>query len=134
VVATKDQGIICLTSQSTSLNQGFTWKETVLPLPELTGTGKAVQVGELNRNSELQMIVSCENAKGKHGLFGWQLKLHATGTPVVDSPFTISGIKKGIKYDRLELIDLDQDGDLDVLTCEERDNLGVIWYENPNEK
>jgi hypothetical protein len=23
------------------------------------------------------------------------------------------------------------DGDLDVLTCEERANLGVIWYENP---
>ena len=22
-------------------------------------------------------------------------------------------------------------GDLDVITCEERDNLGVVWYENP---
>lgn len=28
-------------------------------------------------------------------------------------------------------IDLDGDGDLDVMTCEERRNLGVIWYENP---
>ena len=28
-------------------------------------------------------------------------------------------------------VDMDGDGDLDVLTCEERDNLGVIWYENP---
>lgn len=27
--------------------------------------------------------------------------------------------------------DLDGDGDLDIVTCEERDNLGVIWYENP---
>ena len=42
----------------------------------------------------------------------------------------ISG-RKGVKFDRLELVDLDADGDLDVLTCEERDNLGVIWYENP---
>ena len=36
--------------------------------------------------------------------------------------------------DRIELLDLDGDGDLDVLTCEERQNkngLGVIWYENP---
>ena len=33
------------------------------------------------------------------------------------------------KFDRLELLDLDEDGDLDVLTCEKRDNLGVIWYE-----
>ena len=37
----------------------------------------------------------------------------------------------GVKYDRVELLDLDDDGDLDVLTCEEADNLGVIWYENP---
>ena len=30
-----------------------------------------------------------------------------------------------------ELIDLDDDGDLDVLTCEERRINAVIWYENP---
>ncbi len=28
--------------------------------------------------------------------------------------------------------DLDGDGAVDVITCEERDNLGVIWYENPS--
>ena len=37
-----------------------------------------------------------------------------------------------VKPDRIEVLDLDQDGDLDVLTCEERRNLGVIWYENPS--
>ena len=42
----------------------------------------------------------------------------------------ISG-PKGTKYDLVELIDLDGDGDLDVLTCEEVENLGVFWYENP---
>ena len=42
----------------------------------------------------------------------------------------ISG-PQGIKYDLLELIDLDEDGDLDVMTCEERERLGVVWYENP---
>jgi hypothetical protein len=46
-------------------------------------------------------------------------------------PHEISGRKEGIKFDRIELLDLDADGDLDVITCEERDNLGVIWYENP---
>ena len=30
------------------------------------------------------------------------------------------------------MLDLDADGDRDVVTCEERDNLGVIWYENPS--
>ncbi|HEO70039.1 MAG TPA: hypothetical protein ENN80_02175, partial [Candidatus Hydrogenedentes bacterium] len=43
---------------------------------------------------------------------------------------TISGIE-GVKYDMVKLLDLDGDGDLDVLTCEEQANLGVIWYENP---
>ena len=27
--------------------------------------------------------------------------------------------------------DVDGDGDLDILCCEERDQLGVFWYENP---
>ena len=42
----------------------------------------------------------------------------------------------GSKYDRLELLDLDGDSDLDALTTEENygegsAGLGVIWYENP---
>lgn len=37
----------------------------------------------------------------------------------------------GLKYDRFEMIDLDGDGDLDLMSCEERDQLGVFWYENP---
>ena len=43
----------------------------------------------------------------------------------------ISG-SEGVKYDRIELIDLDGDGDLDVVTCEEIEKLGVLWYENPD--
>ena len=41
------------------------------------------------------------------------------------------GQPHGGKFDRIELVDLDNDGDQDVLTCEERENLGVVWYENP---
>lgn len=39
----------------------------------------------------------------------------------------------GSKFDRIELLDMDGDGDLDVMTCEEREGgrgLGVFWYEN----
>ncbi len=34
-------------------------------------------------------------------------------------------------FDRREMLQLDGDGDLDLMTCEERDQLGVIWHENP---
>lgn len=38
------------------------------------------------------------------------------------------------KFDLIQLIDLDGDGDLDLMTCEERQLLGVVWYENPGFK
>ena len=41
------------------------------------------------------------------------------------------GGSEGSKFDLMEAIDLDADGDLDLLTCEEVSNLGVVWYENP---
>lgn len=50
-------------------------------------------------------------------------------------PFsTISGVHNA-KYDRVRLLDIDGDEDLDVLICEENygeesKGLGVIWYEN----
>lgn len=44
---------------------------------------------------------------------------------------------EGIKFDRIELVNLDFDGDLDVLTCEEphvvgeeRVDLGAIWSDS----
>lgn len=46
----------------------------------------------------------------------------------------VSGKEIGEKFDRIELLDLDGDGDPDLLTCEERENLGVIWYENPSRR
>ena len=32
---------------------------------------------------------------------------------------------------RMEMLDMEGDGDLDLMTCEERGQLGVIWHENP---
>jgi hypothetical protein len=36
-----------------------------------------------------------------------------------------------MKLDDIQLLDLDADGDLDVLTTEERTGWGVVWFENP---
>jgi len=68
------------------------------------------------------LVVTCENAHGeKAGVF--------IGGPAVFWQ-SISG-PEGIKFDRIELLDLDGDGDLDIITCEETAGLGVVWYENP---
>ena len=48
-----------------------------------------------------------------------------------NGPWEVIDPTSAVKLDRIECIDLDGDGDLDVMTCEERKNLGVIWFENP---
>lgn len=107
----------------------ITWDErTVIPMPPNTGTGKAVAIGDLDGDGRDDLAVTCENAKGKVGVF-W-LKRQELGEETTWEFHDISGVE-GTKFDRIELIDLDGDGDLDLLTCEEREGLGVIWYENP---
>ena len=115
--------------------RGRSWKEHVISYPEQTGTAKAVVVADINGDSRKDIVFSCEGANApksglmwlsyRKGVFDGQWQAH-----------DISGLK-GIKYDRMELLDVDRDGDLDILTCEERENgkgLGLFWYENPHER
>jgi hypothetical protein len=51
--------------------------------------------------------------------------------------FDVTG-PEGVNFDRNLLLDVDGDGDLDIVNTEEHDNaagvqggLGVVWYENP---
>ena len=114
---------------------GRSWKQQTIPLPDNIGTGKGVAVGDIDKDSKLDIVFSCENSDGKSGLM-WLSQFGKSKSAWL--PHEISGIV-GIKYDRIELLDMDTDGDLDVLTCEEsakdstgkRKGLGVIWYENP---
>jgi len=109
-------------------NTKIEWEESLFYFPENTGTAKAVAVGDLNHDGRKDIVFSCEKAdSGKSGVMGMSFLNNKW------IYFDISG-KKGIKFDRIELLDLDGDGDLDILTTEERENnygLGVIWYENP---
>lgn len=104
------------------------WEKTIdiAPLPgDRFGTVKAVRVmNPLVRIDGVvpPLTVTCENAHGeKAGVF-------LGGRGVIWQ--SISG-PEGIKFDRIELLDLDSDGDLDIITCEETAGLGVVWYENP---
>ena len=105
------------------------WQTHELSIPPNTGTGKAVSVGDVNLDGRMDIVFSCERAsQGKHGVMWMSYEQDPTEDRWQGHP--ISG-PEGVKFDLVELIDLDGDGDLDVLTCEEVDNLGVFWYENP---
>ncbi|MEM7656952.1 MAG: VCBS repeat-containing protein [Bacteroidota bacterium] len=104
-----------------------------LSFPHQAGRiGKSVALGDLDGDQRPEIVSSYEGALGRRGVVGTQHPQFFTQPDI----FPISG-KAGLKYDFIRLVDLDADGDLDVLTCEEANNgqagkgLGVIWYKNP---
>jgi hypothetical protein len=102
------------------------WKRMSLPYPDNAGTAKAVAIGDLNGDGLNDVAFTCENALGgKEGV--WWLEQNKSG---FWRSHRVSG-PVGIKFDRIELLDVDGDGNLDLITTEERTPLGVIWYENP---
>lgn len=89
---------------------------------ETFGSVKAVRIGDLDGDRLPDIAITCERADGKKKGAMW-MNLHSEVTAISDA--------EGVKYDRIELLDLDRDGDLDMITCEERAGLGVVWFENP---
>lgn len=93
------------------------------------GNAKGIAVGDLDGDGVPEVVFSCESATApKSGVV--YLKQEEGKWQMHD----VSG-PDGIKFDLIELVDLDLDGDLDILTCEERHEgrgLGVIWYANPS--
>ncbi len=115
------------------------WETHLIEIPAGAAGGKAVKVADVNLDGQADLIVSCEHATdGKIGVY-W---LDHGGSPTKSHwmPTSISG-PEGFIYDLLQMTDLDGDGDLDVLTLEEKGpylaegyqgrELGVVWYENP---
>lgn len=110
------------------------WKTRQIAHPPRAGAGKAVAICDVNHDGRPDLVCTCGLAENKHGVF-WLEQPAASAdkqTPQQSWIFhEVSGTEIGVKFDRIEMLDIDGDGDKDLLTCEERDNLGVIWYENP---
>jgi hypothetical protein len=114
---------------------GRSWKQTRIPYPANMGSAKSVTVGDVDLDGRADIVISCEHASPPKSGVVWMSRSGA-GADGGWTAHEVSG-PRGIKYDRLRLVDLDADGDLDVLTCEERDagrGIGVFWYENPSRR
>jgi len=105
------------------------WKSSTIALPAGAGTSKAVAIGDIDLDSRADLVFSCESARPPLSGVMWMSRAGAA-TGGKWTAHDVSG-PAGVKFDLVVLTDLDNDGDLDILTCEERQNLGVFWYENP---
>lgn len=105
------------------------WREHVIPLPAGVGTGKSAAIADVDGDGKNDVVFSCEGASRLRSGIRW-LSWEKSPSEGPWRDHEISG-EPGVKYDRIELTDIDGDGDLDLLTCEERDGLGVFWHENP---
>ena len=113
--------VVCLRQRDGS------WSEQVLALDGANiGNAKAVKIADVNRDGWPDLLFTCEGATREREGIGW-LERREDG-PWLQRPL---GGPAGVKFDLMQVLDLDDDGDLDVITCEESDGLGVIWYENP---
>jgi hypothetical protein len=125
VVATRPKDLIWLKRLE---KNGDRWEPHRIAIPDEAGTAKGVAIGDINGDGKPDLVFTCENARGKLGAM-W-LEYQKSPTAEHWTPHDISD-KQGEKFDLAELIDLDGDGDLDLITTEERALNAVIWYENP---
>jgi hypothetical protein len=112
---------------------GTDWVAHAITYPAGVGDGKAAAVADVNGDGQSDIVLTTGNADGLTGVV-W---LEHGGDPTAGQWLIhdISG-PDGSKFDLAQMVDLDGDGDLDLITTDEGQGagdfgLGVVWYENP---
>ncbi len=136
---------------------GDAWREHEIDYPQGLGSPKAIAISDINCDGKPDLVITCEAADAPKAGVAWlehpgagptghHWVMHPVSGPIVTSrqpwlqqvlgwPETFGAA--GIKFDRVEVTDLDGDGDPDVITTEENQGkksrgLGVVWYQNPH--
>ena len=105
------------------------WEWHSIPNPFGLAHGKSVAIADFNRDGRND-IATTLRSKPVDGPAVAIMEFDESAWSKAWRSKDIGG-PDGSKFDLLEPIDLDGDGDLDLITCEEVSDLGVIWYENP---
>lgn len=91
---------------------------------------KGIDIGDVDLNGQLDVVVTSHANNGAR-VFWLEYQGSPTNTTWLLHPIRTSNTGNTEKYDNVHLVDLDNDGDLDVLTSEEERKLGVLWFPNP---
>lgn len=121
---------------SSPAENATSWQDYPLPYPGIAGRPKSAAVGDIDLDGQSDIVLATAQAYGeKRGIVWMQYKKSPFGGEW--DAFDVSG-PDGRKFDLSLLLDVDGDGDLDIINTEEHDNaagghagLGVVWYENP---
>ena len=103
-------------------------------LPPSDSQAKAANPGDLTLDGKMEIAYSCVAYGIWSQCVGYFVAHNRGDDPSSTWEFVDISGQIGKKFDDIILRDIDQDGDLDMVTCEEVEDLGVIWYENPFQK
>jgi hypothetical protein len=110
-----------------NLGGWLSWDATALPSPgDGVGQVQDVRVVDMDLDGDLDLVFSHAHADGDLSGVVW-LAAQQDGSWLRGE---VSG-SPGTKYDNVSLEDVDLDGDPDIVTSEQIEQLGVVWYENP---
>lgn len=112
-----------------SSSRASRWKLSTVKNPLGFVYGKSVTAADLDLDGQVDLAVTVRPTSTEQPAV---FMLTHNGNPF-GGQWTVTDIggPDGSKFDLIEAVDLDGDGDLDLITCEEVGNLGVFWYENP---